>query len=108
MIQLGKRQREQSRIKPLEHLSALRKEVPKPLATYDPKIEEEFLLKKVKKPLDERTLRRKTKEASKMAIKEITKDARVIQQEKQSEKHHRRALSKKNTYSVGRTLKDEI
>jgi len=56
----------------------LRKEVPKPLATYGPKIEEEFLLKKVKKPLDERTLRRKTKEASKMAIKEITKDARVI------------------------------
>ena len=62
---------------PLEHL-CLRKLLPKPLFLYEPKIEQEFLMR-VKKEMDEKTLKKKLKQATKEVAKELGKDTKVIQ-----------------------------
>ena len=105
---LGKRQLQESSIKPMVHISGLRKEVPKPLPTQSPKLEDDFLLKSKKKPMDDLALQRKTKQAEKEAIKEFKKDNTVIQRQKQLENFQRKAVAKRSTFRVGSSLKDEI
>ena len=56
----------------------MRQEKPKPLASYHPLIEDEFLMR-VKKPLDDKTMKRKAKKAEKDAVRELRKDAQAIQ-----------------------------
>ena len=79
-VKLGKRQLNQTSITDLEHL-CLRKDTPKPIPSYDPAIEDEFMLKfKLKGEMDAKTLKKKTKQAEKGAIKELRKDTLAIQE----------------------------
>ena len=71
---LGKRLRPKAQ--KLEHLS-MRQEKPKPLASYHPLIEDEFLMR-VKKPLDDKTMKRKAKKAEKDAVRELRKDTLIV------------------------------
>ena len=58
----------------------MRKDTPKPLATFEPAIDDDFLLKfKLKGEMDAKTLKRKTKQAEKAAVKELRKDTLAIQ-----------------------------
>lgn len=53
----------------------MRKDTPRALPLYDPAIEDDFLLKFVPKgEMDAKTLKKKTKQAEKGAIKELRKD----------------------------------
>lgn len=55
----------------------LQKRVPKPLPSYEPLIEEDFILTrdyKKKKPLDEKDLKKKIKKNENDALRELRKD----------------------------------
>lgn len=61
---------------PLTYLH-MRDKKPRPLPTFDPLIEEDFLISddwKEKKPADEKEVRRKIKKVEKDAIRELKKD----------------------------------
>ena len=103
---LGKRRKSALSTQKLEYLS-MRQEKPKPLASYPPLIEDEFLMR-VKKNRDEKSMKRKAKKAEKDAVRELRKDTTVIQQQRQNEKDIKRGLSRKNGYKVGQNLKDEV
>lgn len=57
----------------LEHL-AIRQEQPKPLASYDPLVEDEFLMRvATKNRFDEKTLKQKARKTEKEAMRELKK-----------------------------------
>lgn len=63
---------------PLEYLS-IRQEIPKPLASYDPLIEDEFLMRvPTKNRFDEKTLKQKVRKTEKDAMRELKKDSLTI------------------------------
>lgn len=74
--------------KPLEYLQ-LQNKKPKALATFAPLIEEEFLifkdLKRMKKPVDEKVLKRKMKKTENHALRELRKDTTMIQIQREKE-----------------------
>ena len=77
---MGKRK--QTYQHPLQYLS-IRWEFPKPLASYGPAIEDEFLLNvdwKEKLRSDEKLQKRKAKKVEKDAIRELKKDTETIQE----------------------------
>ena len=92
----------------LEYLQ-LGKQKPKPIASLQAEIEDEFMpmLTKKKKPLDEKQLKRKIKSEEKKAIRELKKDTLVIQHEKDRVKQMRKDKLKKSTYRGGNAPKDE-
>ena len=63
---------------------------------------------RVKKDMDERTLKKKIKTEEKGAIKELRKDTHTIQEQRSREKMQRRGVSRKGTYKLGASLKDEV
>jgi hypothetical protein len=70
---LGKRTFEK-----LEYLS-IRQEIPKALASYDPLIEDEFLMRvATKNRFDEKSLKQKAKKTEKDAMRELKKDSMSI------------------------------
>jgi hypothetical protein len=93
----------------LEYLQ-LQKSKPKPIATYEPEIDDEFLLHKndKKKPVDEKILKRKIKEHEKVAVREIRKDTLVLQKERARESQLKKDLSRGKIFKGGNGPKDEI
>jgi hypothetical protein len=67
--------------KPLTFLH-LRDKKPKPLSTFDPLIEDDFLIlddwRDKKKPIDEKEVKRKMKKVEKDAVRELKKDTIMI------------------------------
>jgi hypothetical protein len=97
---LGKRSFNQ-----LEHL-AIRMEQPKPLASYDPLIEDEFLMRvATKNRFDEKTLKQKAKKTEKEAMRELKKDSFALQKARETERQQRRKVSKRTKVS---NIKDEV
>lgn len=92
----------------LEYLQ-LGKQKPKPIASLQAEIEDDFMpmLTKKKKPLDERQLKRKIKAEEKKAIRELKKDTLVIQHEKDRVKQMRKDKLRKSTFRGGNAPKDE-
>jgi hypothetical protein len=92
----------------------MRQEIPKPLATYHPLIEDEFLPSKntewkreVKN--SEKTIKRKTKALQKEAMRELKKDTQMLQRERENERSWRKKASKRVTFKVGeKGIRDEI
>ena len=62
---------------------------------------------RVKKEMDEKTLKKKLKQATKEVAKELGKDTKVIQQSRMDERRMRKAVAKKNVFRLGETLKDD-
>lgn len=97
--------------KRLYHL-AIREEKPKPLASYYPAIEDEFMPSKVtqwrkEQKNDPKVLRRKTKKMEKDAIREIKKDNITLQEQRQKEKEWKAKSSRK--FKVGsQGIRDEV
>jgi len=84
--------------------------LPKPLPSYAPLIEEEFMLTvdwKTKNRGDEKLMKRKAKKIEKDAIRELKKDTQTIQDQRMKEKEWRRTKGNKMTVKIGQ-LKDEI
>jgi hypothetical protein len=97
---LGKRSFDQ-----LEHLS-IRMEQPKPLASYDPLIEDEFLMRvATKNRFDEKTLKQKAKKTEKDAMRELKKDSFALQKARETERQQRRKVSKRTKVT---NIKDEV
>uniref|UniRef100_A0A7S3CHV4 Uncharacterized protein n=1 Tax=Strombidium rassoulzadegani TaxID=1082188 RepID=A0A7S3CHV4_9SPIT len=104
---LGKRSHEGSQL-PLQYLS-LRQENPKPLPSYPPLIELEFLVRLPRKDkYDEKELKKKTRKYEKDAMRELKKDTQVIMDQKMDLQRQRRQLASRGTKRVGQSLKDEI
>ena len=104
---LGKRKFDQISKEKLEHMS-IRQEFPKPLASYAPLIEDEFLMRVPKKDkFDTKALRQKTKKMEKDAIRELKKDSVTLQSERLMEKRQRKAIAGRSQMKFGQ-VKDEI
>lgn len=104
---IGKRKTKEFAV-PLEYLS-MREETPKPLPSYLPAIEDEFLMRVARKDkVDEKEMRKKTRKYEKDAIRELKKDTETLMSEKRKEKMQRKDLSRRGTFRAGQTLKDEI
>ena len=95
----------------LEHLR-LRIEIPKPLPTYHPNIEDEFLPSKssaYRRELknSEKVVKRKTKKLQKDAQRELKKDTQTIQRQKEEENSFRKKAAK--SYKIGQKgIRDEV
>jgi hypothetical protein len=62
----------------LEYMS-IRKEIPKALASYDPLIEDEFIMRVPRKDkYDEKEMKKKVKKTEKEAMRELKKDTMFI------------------------------
>lgn len=80
------------------------------MPTFDPLIEEDFLMTKdfkKKKPFDEKEVKRKLKRTEKDALRELRKDTQHIQIQRDKENEYKRNMFKKTVVKAG-TLKDEI
>ena len=76
------------------------------MATYDPLIEDEFLMRvATKNRHDEKSLKAKTKKAEKDAIRELRKDNLSLQKARETERNQRRSVSKRTKVT---SLKDEV
>jgi hypothetical protein len=89
----------------LEYLS-IRQEIPKPMPSYDPLIEDEFLMRvATKNRFDEKTLKQKARKTEKDAMRELKKDSFTLQKQRDLERKQRRSVSHKTKVS---NLKDEV
>ena len=93
----------------MEYLQ-LGKQRPKPIPSYRPLIDDDFLCfeRKKRQPVDEKTLKRKIKAEEKKVARELRKDTEVIQQEKQRLKQQKQAKFRKQTFRGGNAPKDEV
>eukprot|EP00356_Strombidium_inclinatum_P014748 CAMPEP_0170497834 /NCGR_PEP_ID=MMETSP0208-20121228/25973_1 /TAXON_ID=197538 /ORGANISM="Strombidium inclinatum, Strain S3" /LENGTH=256 /DNA_ID=CAMNT_0010774781 /DNA_START=438 /DNA_END=1205 /DNA_ORIENTATION=- len=81
---LGKR-KQMDDVQPLQHLSLIAAK-PKPLPSYPPLVEDEFLFRINKKDnMDSKELKKKTKKAEKDAVRELKKDNLFIQKQRQDD-----------------------
>eukprot|EP00347_Sterkiella_histriomuscorum_P011158 403373534 len=94
----------------LVYLQLLAKKL-KPLPTFAPLIEEDFMtfkdLRGVKKPIDEKEMKRKLKKNQNHALRELRKDTTMIQVQREQEMSYKRNQYNKTVYKAG-TIKDEM
>ncbi|CDW89226.1 nucleolar protein 14-like isoform x1 [Stylonychia lemnae] len=95
--------------KQLSYLQLTNKKL-KPLPSYAPLIEEDFLLFKdfkMKKPLDEKTMKKKMKKTQNDALRELRKDTTQIQIQREKEMQYKRDQFRKTVVKAG-SIKEDL